>query len=105
MRVQKFAFGWLTVVLVFSAALAITACHSNRVEGAYVSSTGQMAVEFKGDKAVVTMGGVATDSSPFDVDGDKITIHAGGMAGDLVLTRNSDGSLQGPIGILRKKDS
>jgi len=25
------------------------------------------------------------------------------MAGDLVLTRNSDGTLQGPFGIMRKK--
>jgi hypothetical protein len=64
-----------------------------------------MAVEFRDDKAVVTMGGVATDRCPYDINGDKITIHAGGMAGDLVLTRNSDGSLEGPIGILRKKES
>jgi hypothetical protein len=37
------------------------------------------------------------------VKGNTITVHAGGMAGDLVLTRNSDGTLQGPLGIMRKK--
>ena len=51
------------------------------------------------------MVGMAIDAIPYDVKGSTITVHAGGIAGDLVLTRNSDGTLQGPFGIMRKKNS
>jgi hypothetical protein len=48
------------------------------------------------------MGPTTGDPVPYDVNGDKITIHAGGTAGDLVFTRQSDGSLQSDMGLLGK---
>jgi hypothetical protein len=53
------------------------------------------------------MGGMADpDGTPYDVNGDKITIHYApdSILGQFsVLTINSDGTLQGPMGILKKK--
>jgi hypothetical protein len=85
--------------------LTVSACGggASKLDGLYVNSNGQNTVEFKDGKAFVTMVGMASDAIPYDVKGDTITVHAGGMAGDLVLTRSSDGTLQGPFGIMRKK--
>lgn len=91
------------VVLFLWGTLTISACGSNKVDGVYVNSNGQNTVEFRDGKAFVTMVGMASDAIPYDVKGNTITVRAGGMAGDLVLTRNSDGTLQGPFGVMRKK--
>jgi len=93
----------LVAALSLSATLALCACGSNKLQGLYVNSNGQTTVEFREGKAFVTMVGMASEGIPYEVKGDTITVHAGGMAGDLVLTRNSDGTLQGPFGIMRKK--
>ena len=94
-------------VLLLSTSLAVSACGSagGKLDGLYVNSNGQNTVEFRDGKAFVTMVGMASDAIPYDVKGNTITVRAGGMAGDLVLTRNSDGTLQGPFGIMRKKTS
>ena len=76
---------------------------SNTLNGVYANSNGQNTVEFRDGKAFVTMVGLASDAIPYEVKGTTITVHAGGIAGDLVLTRNSDGTLEGPLGIMRKK--
>ena len=91
------------VVLLLLGTLTVSACGASKVDGLYTNSNGQNTVEFRDGKAFVTMVGMASDAIPYDVKGDTITVHAGGMAGDLVLTRNSDGTLQGPFGIMRKK--
>jgi hypothetical protein len=91
------------VVLLFSGSLTVSACGTNKLDGVYAGSNGQNTVEFRDGKAFVTMVGMASDGIPYDAKGNTITIHAGGTAGDLVLTRNSDGTLQGPFGIMRKK--
>ena len=93
----------LVAAVCLSATLALSACGSSKLEGLYANSNGQNTVEFREGKAFVTMVGMASDGIPYDVKGNTITVHAGGMAGDLVLTRNSDGTLQGPFGIMRKK--
>ena len=92
-------------VLLLSASLTVSACGSGgkSLDGLYANSNGQTTVEFRDGKAFVTMVGMATDALPYEVKGNTITVHAGGMAGDLVLTRNSDGTLEGPFGIMRKK--
>jgi hypothetical protein len=91
-------------VLLLSVSLMLVACgKSDKLDGAYVNSTGLQAIEFRDGKAFLTMGGVGSDAIPYEVKGATITVHAGGIAGDLVLTRNSDGTLQGPLGIMRKK--
>jgi hypothetical protein len=85
--------------------MTATACSADagKLDGVYVNSNGQNSVEFRDGKAFITMVGMASDAIPYDVKGTTITVHAGGMAGDLVLTRNSDGTLEGPFGIMRKK--
>lgn len=91
-------------VLLLSASLAASACgSSSKLDGLYANSNGQTTVEFRADKAFVTMVGMASEGLPYEVKGDTITVHAGGIAGDLVLTRNGDGTLQGPFGVMRKK--
>jgi hypothetical protein len=66
-----------------------------------------MTIEFKDGKAFLNLGGTAdTDGTPYEVNGDKITIHYpsdGMLAGFSNLTVNSDGTLQGGMGILKKK--
>ena len=99
------SFRTYVAVLVWSVILAVSACGggSSKLDGLYANSNGQNTVEFRDGKAFVTMVGMASDGIPYEVKGNTITVHAGGMAGDLVLTRNSDGTLQGPFGIMRKK--
>jgi hypothetical protein len=92
-----------TCFIVLFLCGGLTACGSSKVDGVYANSNGQNTVEFRDGKAFVTMVGMASDAIPYDVKGNTITVRAGGMAGDLVLTRNSDGTLQGPFGIMRKK--
>ena len=98
-------FRTYVAVLCSSIILGVSACSggSSKLDGLYANSNGQNTVEFRDGKAFVTMVGMASDGIPYEVKGDTITVHAGGMAGDLVLTRNSDGTLQGPLGIMRKK--
>lgn len=105
MRVQASSFRAFVVVLLLSSSLAASACGvgSSKLDGLYANSNGQTTVEFRDGKAFVTMVGMASDAIPYEVKGNTITIHAGGVAGDLVLTRNNDGTLQGPFGIMRKK--
>jgi hypothetical protein len=105
MRTQDSRFRlWLaTLVLALCFTGPAFSADAAKLDGLYVNSNGQNSVEFRGDKAFITMVGMASDAIPYDVKGTTITVHAGGMAGDLVLTRNSDGTLEGPLGILRKK--
>ena len=103
MRTPASFFPPLMAALCLSATLAFSACGSSKLEGLYVNSNGQTTVEFREGKAFVTMVGMASDGIPYEVKGNTITVHAGGVAGDLVLTRNSDGTLQGPFGVMRKK--
>jgi hypothetical protein len=104
-RMSTSLFRTCFAVVLLSTSLAVTACGSgiSKLDGLYVNSNGQNTVEFRDGKAFVTMVGMASDAIPYEVKENTITVHAGGMAGDLVLTRNSDGTLQGPLGIMRKK--
>jgi hypothetical protein len=103
--------GFLTTLLTAAAltTLLIVAagCRSNAVSGVYANSTGNITIEFRDHKAFLNMGGISDpDGTPYDVHGNKITVHwpKGGMlGGDTDLTINSDGTLQGPMGILHKK--
>jgi hypothetical protein len=105
MRTQSQLVRTCLAVLLLSASLTVSACGAGakKLDGLYANSNGQSTVEFRDGKAFVTMVGMATDGLPYEVKGSTITVHAGGMAGDLVLTQNSDGTLQGPFGIMRKK--
>ncbi len=105
MRTKNPLLRTFLAMLLLSASLTVSACGAGakKLDGLYVNSNGQNTVEFRDGKALITMVGMASDAIPFEVNGNTITVHAGGMAGDLVLTQNSDGTLQGPFGIMRKK--
>ena len=106
MRVQK-SFSALTAAFVLAACLIVFGCHGKSVEGStYGDPSGAMTLTFKDGKATLSMiGQQAGPPVPYEMSGDKVTIHAGaaGAGGDLVLIMNDDGSLQGPMGKLVKK--
>jgi hypothetical protein len=97
----------LVAAAILMVALFAAGCHSNTPSGVYTDSTGRLTIEFKDGKAYLNLGGTAdTDGTPYDVNGDKITIHYpsdGMLAQFQSLTINSDGSLQGGMGTLTKK--
>jgi hypothetical protein len=106
MRAQKLLCA-LTAAFVLAACLIVVGCHGKSVEGStYTDPNGVMTLTFKDGKANLTMiGQQAGPPVPYEMSGDKVTIHAGaaGGGGDLVLIVNDDGSLQGPMGKLTKK--
>jgi len=84
----------------------IPGCPSGAPSGKYQDDNGAVSVEFKsGNKAYVTMP-FGTTQCDYEVDGDKITLKMpGDKGGNIVLTKKSDGSLEGGmmIGTLKKK--
>jgi hypothetical protein len=84
----------LMVAALVVGSLTLAGCGKS-MSGKYAND--MMEVEFKGSKAYVTMGveGVSrvTTEVKYEVQGDKIILH--NQAGNLVLTRNNDGSLSG----------
>ena len=105
MRGRDLLTGKCFAVLCLAVGLALPAYGQSKMDGVYANANVQNAIEFRGDKAFLTMVGMASDALPYEVKGDTMTVHAGGIAGDLVLTKNSDGALEGPLGIMRKKPS
>jgi len=88
-----------TKTLVAFALLSATAACGASLDGKYEDRNGFMGIEFKSGTAYVsTMGG--TVATKYQIDGDKIVLSNEG--GNLVLTRESDGSLDGPMGKLVK---
>jgi hypothetical protein len=107
MRIANSPVRTCIAVLVLALGMTVTACSAGagKLDGPYVNSNGQNSVVFRDGKAFITMVGMASDAIPYEVKGTTITVHARGMAGDLVLTRNSDGTLEGPFGIMGKNPS
>lgn len=62
---------------------------------------GAMVLDFKGDKVVVTAGG-ESKTLDYKVEGDTVTL-IDPAEGNVVLTRNADGSLNSAIGAFTKK--
>ena len=97
----------LVAVAFLAVTLIATGCHGNSPSGVYTDSTGRITLEFKDGKAYMNLGGMAdTNGTPYDVNGNKITIHypSDGMMGAYSsMTINSDGSLQSDMGIFKKK--
>ena len=89
--------------LSIAAAVLVLAACGKHLDGKYATSNGLMQVEFKGHNAYVTIPMAGTTQVPFEVDGDRVILKNADN-GNMVLTRNSDGSLAGPMGDLRKVD-
>ncbi|MGH8273440.1 MAG: hypothetical protein ACRES9_04155 [Gammaproteobacteria bacterium] len=90
---RKVSFG----ALLLSAAL-FAGCGGG-LSGTYESSHGAMSVKFDSGKAyVTTLGG--TIQTAYEVDGNRVILKS--PQGNLVLVRNKDGTLDGPLGTLTK---
>ena len=87
-----------TVVLL---GLLAAGCASS-LTGVYENDNGAISVEFKSGKAYVTMlaGTLEVD---YQVRRDKIILTNHG--GNIVLTRHEDGTLEGPMGRMRRRSS
>jgi hypothetical protein len=89
----------LRLLTVAVASLTFAGCGQG-MSGKYGNEI--MQVEFKGGKAYVSMGieGLSrtTTEVNYELKGDKIILH--NQAGNLVLTRNKDGTLSGPMDAL-----
>jgi hypothetical protein len=100
--ISRNLFKLSTFFLVPFALLTLGGCRGSGPSGIYQNPAGAMAIDFEDGKARLTMGPTTGDPVPYEVDGNKITIHTGGPGGDLVLTQQSDGSLQSDMGIMGK---
>jgi hypothetical protein len=89
--------------LILVASLALSACSGGEgLQGTYHSAAGgAMALDFKGEKVMVTLAG-ERQTLDYKVEGDTVTI-LNPREGDLVLTINSDGSINSPLGTFVKK--
>lgn len=85
---------WTAILCVVSA---IAGCRA-RLEGSYENA--EMSIVFTSRHASVTTPG-GTVEVDYTVHGDKVVLH--NQAGDVVLTFTPDGSLDGPLGRLKKK--
>lgn len=83
------------VLLTVSLALVLAGCGAKKgaLDGTYASKV--QSYTFEGDKVSATvMGNKIADHWPYSVEGNKVTLT--GPGGELVLTKNDDGSLSDP---------
>jgi hypothetical protein len=80
------------------ATLLLAACGGG-VSGTWEGGMGS--IKFESGKAGASLLGM-TREMKYSSDGDKIVLHS--SEGDLVLTRNDDGSISTPWGRMKKAD-
>lgn len=81
------------------ATLLLAACGGTDISGTYEGGIGS--IKFESGKADVALMG-QTRETTFSTDGDKVVLHS--PEGNLVLTRNADGSIDTPWGTMKKTD-
>ena len=89
----------LLVGMIAWLGAVIVGCKS-KLEGKYVGTAGAVAVEFKSGKAILTTALGESETDDYTVDGNKITVKS--KTGDLPFTLMNDGSIEGPLGTLKK---
>lgn len=94
--------GLCTFVLGLALAVTAAGCGGDQVQGTYHQTGGAMSLDFKGGKVTFNMLG---DSKTLDykVDGNSITI-TDPAEGNIVFTRNSDGTLNSGLGTFAKRE-
>ena len=85
----------------FWLCLILAGCGS-RLSGKYQVPNGMISVEFSSRKAYLTVLGETVECE-YELKDDKIVIRVRGES--LVMTRNQDGSIEGPMGRLTKAKS
>ena len=100
-KLRTLAFVFTLLAAAAALSLLPTGCAS-RLTGTYQNDNGAISVEFKSNKAYVTMleGTMEVD---YQVKRDKIILSNHG--GNVVLTRHDDGTLEGPMGRMKRKGS
>lgn len=83
------------------ASLLLAACGGG-MSGTYTESHGIISLTFHSDKVDVTSFTGVTKELGYKTDGDKVVLKS--PEGNLVLTRNKDGSLATPWGTMSKKN-
>jgi hypothetical protein len=94
---RSFLIGCLSIWM----ATSVIGCGS-KVSGKYADPTGTMSADFKSGKVSLAMGGQPVEEDDYTVDGDKVTVK-NKNGENVVFTIASDGSLQGPMGMVLKK--
>jgi major membrane immunogen (membrane-anchored lipoprotein) len=85
---------------VICVCLLLTACGSS-IDGTYSDEMGMTSYNFKdGSKVYISVMGNETELE-YEVDDDKVKIN--GPDGNIILTLNEDGTLQGPMGMKLSK--
>ncbi|MGA7966690.1 MAG: hypothetical protein WCB49_12560 [Gammaproteobacteria bacterium] len=93
---RKLSFG----ALLLSATL-LAGCGGG-INGTYKTSDGNMSIKFDSGKAYLTLPS-GTIQTGYEVDGDKVILRS--PQGNLVLNREKNGSLDGPMGTMTKTGS
>jgi hypothetical protein len=82
-------------------AVALAAC-SEKLDGTYTDGIGLATYTFQPNGKVLVSSFLAEVQVDYEVDGNKILLT--GQDGQLVLRRQDDGSLQGPMGLKLVKE-
>ena len=93
----------IDILMMFAAVLiglAFTGC--GKFTGTYETANGVASVAFLPGKVYVTMMG-ETELCDYEMNGDKIIVHT--KTDNVVLTRNEDGTLDGPLGNMKRRRS
>jgi hypothetical protein len=80
--------------------LLLTGC--GKLSGTWETANGIASVSFQSGKAFVTTMG-ATELCDFEMKGDKIIVYT--KQDNVVFTRNEDGTIDGPLGNMKKRRS
>ena len=82
------------------AAMTLSGC--GKFTGTWETANGIASVSFQSGKAYMTMLG-DTELCDFEVKGDKVIVHT--KVDNIVFTRNEDGTMDGPLGNMKKRRS
>ena len=88
------------ILAVVWAGLALTAC--GKFTGTWETANGIAAVSFQSGKAFMTLMG-DTQLCDFETRGDKIIVYT--KTDNIVFTRNEDGTIDGPLGNMKRRRS
>jgi len=88
-------------VAAIAAGLTLTGCAE--FTGAYETANGVASVSFKSGKAYMTMMG-DTEVCDYETKGARIIVHTKADP-NIVFTRNDDGTLDGPLGNMKRRKS
>lgn len=91
----------ISVAILLIWVTLLTGCGGG-LSGTYSDRRGMMSIKFDSSKAYMKFADGTAVEAPYKLDGDKVILKNPRGPGNLMLTRNEDGSLEGPLGTLTK---